>query len=629
MTMIGKTVGKYRFIERLGRGGMGTVYKALDETLDREVAIKVLNPELTDGEVMKRFRAEATTLAKLNHPEIATIFEILRSDDDLLMVMELVRGETLERLAQRCGPLPPERAAYLVGQVLDALEHAHGAGIVHRDLKPANVMVTEHGGVKIMDFGIARVAGAEHLTSDGHMMGTPAYMAPEQVVAKEVDARADLYAAGVLFYRLLTGNLPFQADTAIGMVQKQLSDQPTPAHVHRADLPDWCEDVLTRALQKSPADRFQTAEEFRRELLSRIGAAATERTGAFAASFGSTPQPLPVPGGLPTPGRALPVPTAAVLKAPPPAGAKVNPQTESPTVVLQRRHFAMAGALLGILAIGVAVLAYIALRRQNPVPVMPQTVAAAPETTPSSTSPTSAPADAATGVPATAQTDPLISRSTTPTASIAPSTPPAPPANASIPAESSSPKPAATAPAPVKKPPIVVASNTAAKPDASAAAPSGAATPTVAPVVTPEAPKPKPEEAVVPHPPFFFDAKTVVAEGGKNREHDTKILLASGKLTVTEGNDRLVTSVPFADIVGISVSSSRQPMWNSPQGPAEMMKVEAGKLGFFKGGRNWLGVRTADTSLVIRVDDEDLKKVIAAIEERTGKKVVRVVERKD
>ena len=629
MTMIGKTVGKYRFIERLGRGGMGTVYKALDETLDREVAIKVLNPELTDSEVMKRFRAEATTLAKLNHPEIATIFEIFRSDSDLLMVMELVRGETLERLAQRCGPLPPERAAYLVGQVLDALEHAHGAGIVHRDLKPANVMVTEHGGVKIMDFGIARVAGAEHLTSDGHMMGTPAYMAPEQVVAKEVDARADLYAAGVLFYRLLTGNLPFQADTAIGMVQKQLSDQPTPAHVHRADLPDWCEDVLTRALQKSPADRFQTAEEFRRELLSRIGAAATERTGAFAASFGSTLQPLPVPAGFPTPGRALPAPTAAVLKAPPPTGAKVDPPTESPTVVLQRRHFAIAGALLGIVAIGVAVLAYIALRRQNPVPVMPQTVAAVAETTPSSTSPTSAPADAATGVPATGQSDQALPTSTTPTASIAPSTAAALPANASIPAESSSPKPAATAPTPVKKPSVAVASNTAVKSDAPAAAPPGAATPTVAPVVTPEAPTPKPEEAVVPHPPFFFDAKTVVAEGGKNREHDTKILLASGKLTVTEGNDRLVTTVAFADIVGISVSSSRQPMWNSPQGPAEMMKVEAGKLGFFKGGRNWLGVRTADTSLVIRVDDEDLKKVIAAIEERTGKNVVRVVERKD
>ena len=232
--MIGRTIGKYRIVDRLGKGGMGTVFRAVDETLDRDVAVKVLNPELTDTDVMKRFRTEATTLAKLNHPEIATIHEIYRSDSDLLMVMELIRGETLDHLSLRSGPLPPERAAYLVAQVLGALDHAHRAGIVHRDLKPANVMVTEHGGIKIMDFGIARVAGAEHLTNDGHMMGTPAYMAPEQVLAKEVDRRADIYSCGVVFYRLLTGKLPFEADTAIGMVQKQLSETPTPAHANTA-----------------------------------------------------------------------------------------------------------------------------------------------------------------------------------------------------------------------------------------------------------------------------------------------------------------------------------------------------------------------------------------------------------
>src|SRR5262249_16687246 len=160
----------------------------------------------------------------------------------------------------------PERAGYLVAQVLGALEHAHRAGIVHRDLKPANVMVTEHGGVKIMDFGIARVAGAEHLTNDGHMMGTPAYMAPEHVMAQDVDARADVYACGVVFYRLLTGNLPFQADTAIGMVQKQLSEAPTPVNSHREDLPEWCSRVLDKALAKSPADRYQSAGEFQQAL---------------------------------------------------------------------------------------------------------------------------------------------------------------------------------------------------------------------------------------------------------------------------------------------------------------------------------------------------------------------------
>src|ERR1700687_3050784 len=130
--MIGKTIGKYRIVAQLGRGGMGTVYKAVDETLDREVAIKILNPELADTEIMNRFRAEATTLAKLNHPEIATIYELFRSDTDLLMVMEFVRGETLDKLSERLAPLQPERAAHLVDKVLSALGHAHRAGVAHR-----------------------------------------------------------------------------------------------------------------------------------------------------------------------------------------------------------------------------------------------------------------------------------------------------------------------------------------------------------------------------------------------------------------------------------------------------------------------------------------------------------------
>src|SRR6476469_3268801 len=156
--MIGKTIGKYRFVEELGRGPLGTVYKATDETLDREVAVKVLNPELSNSELMKHFQTEATTLARLHHSDIATIHEIQRTDTDLLMVMELVKGETLKHLSQRCGPLPAERAAYLVGQVLGALEHAHSVGVIHRDLTAASVMVTEHGAVKVMDFGMARVA---------------------------------------------------------------------------------------------------------------------------------------------------------------------------------------------------------------------------------------------------------------------------------------------------------------------------------------------------------------------------------------------------------------------------------------------------------------------------------------
>src|SRR4029077_16308073 len=191
--MIGNTIGKYRIVGQLGRGGMGTVYKAVDETLDREVAIKALNPDLSDQETLKRFRAEAVTLAKLNHPNIAMLFELAEHEGEMLMVMEFLRGETFESLTQRSGPLPVERSRDLCAQVLDALGHAHRAGIVHRDLKPANLMLTESGQVKVMDFGPARMMGTEHLTNDGYMVGTPAYMAPEQVLGRDIDGRADLY----------------------------------------------------------------------------------------------------------------------------------------------------------------------------------------------------------------------------------------------------------------------------------------------------------------------------------------------------------------------------------------------------------------------------------------------------
>src|SRR5262245_38217665 len=163
--MVGRTIGKYRFVEQLGRGGMGTVYKAIDETLDRPVAIKMIHAELLQPETLQRFRGEAITLAKVSHHRIAMIHELSRERDDLLMVMEFVAGETCEQLLKRQGPLPVAGAVAICDQVLDALDHAHRAGIVHRDLKPANVMVTTSGDVKVMDFGIARVVGSEHLTT--------------------------------------------------------------------------------------------------------------------------------------------------------------------------------------------------------------------------------------------------------------------------------------------------------------------------------------------------------------------------------------------------------------------------------------------------------------------------------
>jgi serine/threonine protein kinase len=641
--MIGKTIGKYRVVDKLGRGGMGTVYKAVDETLDREVAIKVLNPDLTDSEIMKRFRTEATTLAKLNHPEIATIHEIHRSDSDLLMVMELVRGETLDQLSLRCGPLPPERAAYLVAQVLGALEHAHRAGVVHRDLKPANVMVTELGGIKVMDFGIARVVGAEHLTSDGHMMGTPAYMAPEQVMAKDVDGRADVYSCGVVFYRLLTGNLPFQADTAIGMVQKQLSDPPTPLHAHRADVPAWCQSVLDRALAKSPADRYQTAEEFRRALLAAIGTSATEHTGLYAAAHAvaSTPPPGPLTstGGV---GTALPVRSAPPTPAPassaqasrPAASPRPIGPSDGATIVLKRNHFAMAGALLALLAVGVAVLAVVAIRRTSPppasagAPVQSLQVAPGPA---NATPPTSAPAEASTDVPseppatspATATTAPpaatsdgvkLVAPPVVAPGAAKPADPSPPTSGAARPASTT----AAATPAPARRSEATAAASGPHSRTADAPAPAaktGAAEPARGG-----------NDAVTP---FVFDAKAVVVDGGKNREHDAKVLLSDGRVTVTEKNNRVVTVVPYGAVLALSNSNSKQPLWNSPSGPAEVVKVEGGAFGFLKGGRNWVVLLTKDASVVLRVNDDEVGRVIAAIEDRTGRKAERIAERKD
>jgi len=263
--MIGQTIGKYRILDRLGSGGMGTVYKAFDESLERDVAIKVLNRGVTEPEILKRFRAEAATLAKLNHPAITTIYDLFEYGEELLIVLEFVRGDTLEAIAERTSPMPLARAVPIIDSVLSALSHTHRAGIAHCDIKPANVMVTPLGAVKVMDFGTARAQGAGRSAAP-YLLGTPAYMPPEQLLGHELDGRADLYAVGVLFYRLVTGALPFSADNAIEAMRKQISDAPTPAGVHRPDLPEWCDRIAQRAMAKLPADRFQTAEEFREAL---------------------------------------------------------------------------------------------------------------------------------------------------------------------------------------------------------------------------------------------------------------------------------------------------------------------------------------------------------------------------
>ena len=269
--MIGRTIGKYRIVGQLGRGGAGVVYKAVDETLHRDVAVKTSKPR------SRQYRSHVALPGGSDDPRAT---EPSADRDHLRAVPgrwrpsdgDGVRARRIARQAVRAsGRASPERAAYVIDLILSALEHAHRAGVVHRDVKPANVMVTDEGSIKIMDFGIARVLGAEQKTVDFRLMGTPAYMSPEQVLGEEVDGRSDLYSVGVLFYRLLAGALPFAADTALGMLQRQIRDTPIPLCAHRGGLPEWCETIVQRALAKVQADRFQSAEEFREELSRATG----------------------------------------------------------------------------------------------------------------------------------------------------------------------------------------------------------------------------------------------------------------------------------------------------------------------------------------------------------------------
>ena len=583
--MIGRTIGKYRIVGQLGRGGAGIVYKAVDETLNRDVAVKTLNPDLANTEVMSRFRAEATILAKLNHPQIATIFELFRSENDLLMVMEFVRGETLDKLSERLGPIAPDRSAYLIDLILSALEHAHREGVVHRDVKPANVMVTNEGSIKIMDFGIARVLNAEQKTVDFRLMGTPAYMSPEQVMGEEVDGRSDLYSVGVLFYRLVTGALPFTADTALSMLQRQIRDTPTPVHVHRPSLPAWCDQIVQRALAKTPADRFQSAEEFRDALSRATGPLpAADFARTFAAADG---QHLPSQVLGPTDTidlsrheAVVTTPVAATVAAP--AGGR-----------RARPSLASAAMIAAAVVVGVGI-GYTALQS---VPPTSQVDSAAGDVAKASM-----PAD---------PVDPGAALASTPVDAA-----PRPEILA----------PAATAPEPA----LEVVRVPEPEPVLPAPTPRRAAVAPAKPVnETPRVEdRPAPPPATVPEASLVFETRALVGTR-KPKEQSAQLVLGEGKITIIPTSDPSTTlcAIPYGRVISISVSKSRDPLWNSPQGPAPVARAGGtlSKLGI-AGRREWISLRTStdEQFVAMRFDEVIVKRVLLALEERTGHQPVLV-----
>jgi serine/threonine-protein kinase len=285
--MINNVVGSFKILEKIGEGGMGAVYKGVDLMLEREVAIKALRPELArQPDVVERFRAEAVTLAKLNHPNIATLYSFLRQGDDYFMVMEFVRGETLDALLGRAGAMPVDPAITLFCQALEGIDHAHKMGIVHRDIKPSNMMLTESGSIKVMDFGIARVLGTARLTRQGSVIGTVEYMSPEQVRGIETDARSDIYSLGILLYEMLTGRVPFSHPSEYELMKRQIEESPPPPREFQANIPAAVESAVLRAISKDPAERFQTAEAMRVALQS--GSMPAQTAQAQTASEAAT-----------------------------------------------------------------------------------------------------------------------------------------------------------------------------------------------------------------------------------------------------------------------------------------------------------------------------------------------------
>ena len=277
--LTGTRLGQYEVVERLGGGGMAVVYRAVQQPLGREVALKALSSELfQDDGFVKRFETEAKTLAKLDHPNILPIYDFELNEGVAYLTMPLIRGGTLRDILNR-GPLDPLTAWRYLREIGDGLQHAHDAGIVHRDLKPTNVLIHADGRAMLADFGLARGAGQPtHLTTIGLAIGTPGYMAPEQVMGHDVDKRADIYAMGVLTFEMLTGRLPFIGSNRMEVAYSTVN-APIPSAVKlNGALPDEIDQLLAKVLAKDPAQRPQTV----RDLLAQMARLPQRRQAPVA-----------------------------------------------------------------------------------------------------------------------------------------------------------------------------------------------------------------------------------------------------------------------------------------------------------------------------------------------------------
>ncbi|HZF07871.1 MAG TPA: serine/threonine-protein kinase [Thermoanaerobaculia bacterium] len=337
-------VGPYRIDELVGRGGMGVVYRGTHEHLRRQVAIKELAPELTrQPEFKERFFSEARTQARLQHPNIVSVFDLIEDEDDFFIVMELVTGRSCDSwLAERAGRgLALGEAVGIFSQVLAALDYAHSEGVIHRDVKPSNILLTPDGRVKLMDFGIALLVGDKRLTASQSSIGTPVYMSPEQILRpREMDHRTDIYSAAIVFFEMLNGAPPFDAESVFEVSKFQVEATPPDLSTLQSGVPPAVARVVLRALAKRPDDRFQSAGEMLRALRDAMTPGSADLT-----TSPTVPQRPPAPPApSPAPAPVLPRPSPPPL----PGAAGRKPAA--------RRLWVAAGAalLLAFVAFGIA-----------------------------------------------------------------------------------------------------------------------------------------------------------------------------------------------------------------------------------------------------------------------------------
>lgn len=409
--------GKYRLDERLGGGGMGTVYRATHVLIDRQVALKVLSQRFVgDQTAQQRFRREARAAGRMQHPNAVTVTDFGATEDGYLyIVMELLEGRTLRDLLAHEAPLDPARAVSLILQACAAVGAAHEVGLIHRDLKPANIFIEQRPNlpavVKVLDFGVAKFAVEEHeddydtLTQVGAIIGTPRYMAPEQCSgAAQLTPAADVYSLGIILYEMLTGVVPFNADTPLAIALKQVSQPPPPLREVIPSLPEPIERVVLHALQKNPSDRPGNGDEFRRELrataeelgyenadstkvptLDDLRNAGTESPSGRLVIDLATLRQVQAASGGPT-NVVPPTPLAAKSTAEPlvntrPEFARVSVPLEKPKS--RRAHLALLAMFLLIVVVGSGVIAARWWRSQNTVGGAPANANVAESPTPS------------------------------------------------------------------------------------------------------------------------------------------------------------------------------------------------------------------------------------------------------